>query len=558
MIAPVHVFAFADSAHPSLCTLASSVAFAGGRLNVVGLNSAESSGEVPPEALEVIAEALAEQGQEKAVEGQRVSTTLHCTSKEECLKSRGLAKVRKFLAVWPHLKAFSDDDLLLIMDGYDVSFEAPSLEHLALAFQRLQREIGPVMSLPTGPVIFSGEANCWPFPHPWGPEPFVSGDYRPNFMYQYEQREMRGKEVCTFWRHHMVHPSRVIGRDGHNRTQVLPVFLPFLNSGVFMGRARSLQQLFAFTTEVLLRFGDFDDQALITVAALHAKFLRRPWVPLQVDHSGELFASLHGLSPERLSNDLKAPPACDFNGRVDHGFFKAGSRPRRQSRWSFENFEAPFRPNRPPPLIWHFNGDKKEYFETKCHESVAMEASLMGHLGHCVLMDVDHERELYFLVQGPQETDVQSRKVAWHRLCRRTPAPPHLTQLAAIMAESRSTVWQVIHNLLVQLCRSPVMVSYISVSDPFTKMHERTCGYHPLHWLDLDSTSATRMAWQDTLRLRSESQEAEVPDQHTDPACILVDSTAKCQFEPDWEAYCSLWAAVNATWSCLPPLGPTA
>eukprot|EP00913_Durusdinium_trenchii_P020567 g19318.t1 len=207
------------------------------------------------------------------------------------------------------------------------------------------------MSLPTGPVIFSGEANCWPFPHPWGPEPFVSGDYRPNFMYQYEQREMRGKEVCTFWRHHMVHPSRVIGRDGHNRTQVLPVFLPFLNSGVFMGRARSLQQLFAFTTEVLLRFGDFDDQALITVAALHAKFLRRPWVPLQVDHSGELFASLHGLSPERLSNDLKAPPACDFNGRVDHGFFKAGSRPRRQSRWSFENFEAPFRPNRPPPLI---------------------------------------------------------------------------------------------------------------------------------------------------------------------------------------------------------------
>eukprot|EP00913_Durusdinium_trenchii_P020569 g19319.t2 len=63
------------------------------------------------------------------------------------------------------------------------------------------------------------------------------------------------------------------------------------------------------------------------------------------------------------------------------------------------------------------------------------------------------------------------------------------------------------------------------------------------------------MAWQDTLRLRSESQEAEVPDQHTDPACILVDSTAKCQFEPDWEAYCSLWAAVNATWSCLPPYG---
>eukprot|EP00913_Durusdinium_trenchii_P020566 g19317.t1 len=67
MIAPVHVFAFADSAHPSLCTLASSVAFAGGRLNVVGLNSAESSGEVPPEALEVIAEALAEQGQDLCI-----------------------------------------------------------------------------------------------------------------------------------------------------------------------------------------------------------------------------------------------------------------------------------------------------------------------------------------------------------------------------------------------------------------------------------------------------------------------------------------------------------
>ena len=33
-----------------------------------------------------------------------------------------------------------------------------------------------------------------------------------------------------------------------------------------------------------------------------------PVCPPCQDHSGELFASLHGLSPERLSNDLKAPP----------------------------------------------------------------------------------------------------------------------------------------------------------------------------------------------------------------------------------------------------------
>ncbi|CAE7411229.1 Ank2 [Symbiodinium sp. CCMP2456] len=60
----VHVFAFADSAHPNLCTLASSVASAGGSLNVVGLGYEEEMpfGAVPREALDSIAEALAEQG----------------------------------------------------------------------------------------------------------------------------------------------------------------------------------------------------------------------------------------------------------------------------------------------------------------------------------------------------------------------------------------------------------------------------------------------------------------------------------------------------------------
>ena len=40
---------------------------------------------------------------------------------------------------------------------------------------------------------------------------------------------------------------------------LLHLHLCFL-SPLFRNKARSLQQLFAFTTEVLLRFGDFDDQ----------------------------------------------------------------------------------------------------------------------------------------------------------------------------------------------------------------------------------------------------------------------------------------------------------
>ena len=54
--------------------------------------SEDGAGAVPREALERIAEALAQQGREGQRDGQRMAATLHCTSKEECLKSKGLAK----------------------------------------------------------------------------------------------------------------------------------------------------------------------------------------------------------------------------------------------------------------------------------------------------------------------------------------------------------------------------------------------------------------------------------------------------------------------------------
>ncbi|CAJ1404814.1 unnamed protein product [Effrenium voratum] len=530
MALAVHVFAFADSAHPNLCTLASSVAAAGGKLNVIGLNYGDTAGAVPPEALESIAEALAQQGQEQLVEGQRAAATLHCTTKEECLKSRGLAKVRKFFAVWPYLKQFKDDELLLIMDGYDVLLETPSLEHLQLAFAELQRRIGPVMSVPTGPVIFSGEANCWPFPHVWKSEPFASGDFRPGYVYNYGGRKkLRGDQVCEYWRQHIGHPGLVNGRYGNNRSEVLPLFLPFLNSGVFMGRAGSLRALFSLATEVLRLFGDFADQALATSVALHAKFLERPWVPLRVDHTGELFASLHGLSPELVARRLRAPPACNFQGKVDHGFFLAAQRKR--SKWSSDRFKAFLRKDRPPPLVWHFNGDKKPYYEAKCHDSVAMETSVLGMpLGLCTILDVDHGKEHFFVAQGEERTESHARDVEWPR---RAPVPPSATDMAGIMAES-ATAWQVAERLL-KLGGSRVLVQ--RPGEP----GGRSCLEQ--HWW-LETTPAAG-APQSVFQRMTRAKEAQAPQ-----AVMLDMETTRCQLG-DEQAYCALLEELHTSWECL-------
>eukprot|EP00439_Symbiodinium_sp_Y106_P038348 s632_g4.t1 len=560
----VHVFAFADSAHPNLCTLASSVASAGGSLNVVGLGYDEEMpfGAVPREALDSIAEALAEQGKAKQVEGQRMAATLQCMTKEDCKKTKGLKKVRKFFAVWPHLEHLEDEDLVLAMDGYDVVLETPSLEHLQDTFDHVQRRLGPVTSLPTGPVIFSGEANCWPFVHPWTEPPFMTGDYRPHYLYRYGAgHALRGDKVCEHWRKHLGHPGKMPGhRFGRNRTEELPLFLPFLNSGVFMGRVASLRGLFALAAEVLRLFGDFADQALVTSTALHASLLERPWVPLRVDHTGELLASLHGVQLEALARRLKAPPVCNFPGRMDHGFYTAaaGQPGPGRSKWSSARLEAERREDRPPPLVVHFNGDKKPYFEENCHDSVSAEGQVLGSVpGQCSLMDTDHQMEAFITTPSATETRVHMRQVLVPALAR---TPPHVASrlLGISVSLGLNTAREVAGRLLshgqsILVHRPgppnlPTLTWSASNASSWRLGARRCLGEVELWQFDVRGPQDGKLPTPEHLQKAQEGHQA--------LGAVLLDSESMaCANRPFQQDYCQMLFELRASWSCLAPHG---
>ncbi|CAE7938752.1 Ank2, partial [Symbiodinium necroappetens] len=559
----VHVFAFADSAHPNLCTLASSVASAGGRLNVVGLGYEEEMpfGAVPREALDSIAEALAEQGKARQVEGQRMAATLQCMTKEDCKKTKGLKKVRKFFAVWPHLEHLEDEDLVLAMDGYDVVLETPSLEHLQDTFDHVQRRLGPVTSLPTGPVIFSGEANCWPFVHPWTESPFMTGDYRPNYLYRYDAgHALRGDEVCEHWRKHLGHPGKMPGhRFGRNRTEELPLFLPFLNSGVFMGRVASLRGLFALAAEVLRLFGDFADQALVTSTALHASLLERPWVPLRVDHTGELLASLHGVQLEALARRLKAPPVCNFPGRMACiPAFAASHEPSPgRSKWSSARLEAARREDRPPPLVVHFNGDKKPYFEENCHDSVSAEGQVLGSVpGQCSLMDTDHQIEAFITTPTATETRVHMRQAPSLLLAR---TPPHVARLLGISASlGLNTAGEVAgrllshgQSILVQRPGPPDLpeLTWSASKTSSWRLGARRClGEVELWQFDVRGPQDGKLPTPEHLQ--------QAQGGHQALGAVLLDrESMACVNRPFQQDYCQMLWQLRASWSCLAPHG---
>lgn len=364
---PVHFFTYADILHPNLCTLAASVEAIGGRVNVLGLEDGDGAGAMPPSAVRGMLTTLAEASSAPKLLHWRSAAAVQCNSVQECYVRKNLFKVRKLFSLWPHLKDFQESDVLVFLDGFDTVLEAPSLEHLRASFERLQvRLAGFLGSQPGGVVLFNGEENCWPFPHT-GP---VSGDYRPDYHYNIGNRTgLRGIEVCDFWR-------RAASVKGHygDGGKVGPIHLPFPNSGAFMGTVQSLRRMYEWLAQLLHSFGDFDDQALIYVAAMAAASAEKPWTPVWVDAHAEVLASLHGIDLEQLALGMQAPQVCNFPGRLHFGYFAAAleSGPKNGGRWSTGQ-DSP-----PPPSILHFNGDKKNYFDTHCARSALEQAFQAG------------------------------------------------------------------------------------------------------------------------------------------------------------------------------------
>eukprot|EP00928_Gymnodinium_smaydae_P026965 TRINITY_DN21006_c0_g1_i2.p1 TRINITY_DN21006_c0_g1~~TRINITY_DN21006_c0_g1_i2.p1 ORF type:complete len:637 (+),score=88.65 TRINITY_DN21006_c0_g1_i2:79-1911(+) len=366
----VHIFTYVDNPRPTLCTLANSVHALGGYINVIGLGDDEFFGGVPHGALDKIADALAEQGRTPRILDRRGSAPITCHTRAACSKPSGLAKIRKFFALRRYLQDFDDEDLLFFLDGFDSMIEAPTLDHLVATFDRLQLRAGPLVTSRGGPVIFSGERNCWPFPNSGE----VSGDYRADFVYELGNRtRLRGDEICEYWARLRQAGHFRLGRQGGS------LIVPFINSGVFAGRVGSLRQLFHLASETLQLFGDFEDQGLVYAMALRAASAERPWVPLLLDDDGELLGSLHGMDLKILAQRQQAPQVCDFYGRLNGGYFSASLGVAR-AQW-------------PKPLVVHCNGDKKEFFEKACGPSV------LEHLRHAGVDEhscswIDYVRQL--------------------------------------------------------------------------------------------------------------------------------------------------------------------
>jgi len=434
-----HVFAYADMLHPSICTLAASVKALGGSLNVVGLHDGQGYGAVPKEGAESIASSLAQHSQRVAVPGQRWSATFSCQTTAECSDYRSSLKIRKFFALRPHLKDFPDEDLIVFLDGFDAILETPSWHHLFEGFQKLQHKIGPLITPRRGPVIFSGEVNCWPFPHSWKGSANVSGDYRPDYIYNLGAGfRLRGDEICKHWSERFQAYASVRG----------PLHLPFPNSGVFIGHVSSLRHLFEFAEETLKLFGDFEDQALVYIMALRAAASQHPWVPLWVDVSGELLASLHGVDVEILARELKAPQVCDFRDRAGWGYFPAalGISP---SRWDRRN-------KYPMPVVTHFNGDKKPLFATKCVDTMVHHTKVFSITSHDYCTFVDYAKNLLYYADPASEGRI---------LCTPAGPPREPTALNLIQILGAASVARSVHavfNVLVSLMRESQIVGELA------------------------------------------------------------------------------------------------
>lgn len=364
----MHVFAYADRPSPDLSIMAASLEAIGGRLHVLGLG--RPAPPLHPPGLASLAGRIAASHAQQARESTLASVTT-TGRRETTLKGEdSLRLLRKFFAMSALLDDFPDGEVFLFVDGYDVKIEARSLTHLREAFERLQLSFaasgrGP----PGGPVIFSGETNCWPFPHRWGQDgkssTFVSGDYRAEYVYALSNTtRVRGDEICEHWLRERPH-ARGASQG--------PVDLTFPNSGAFIGRVGSLRRLFAFAVETLRLFGDFRDQALVYIMALReaatAAIVGWPSVEalVQVDTGGELLATVHGLDVDAIATQRDVARICDFKSRYAHGHFHSSS----------SSSFAPGAIRQLPPIL-HFSGEKKWFFQVRCREDMMLQAAYAG------------------------------------------------------------------------------------------------------------------------------------------------------------------------------------
>eukprot|EP00928_Gymnodinium_smaydae_P040147 TRINITY_DN27278_c0_g1_i1.p1 TRINITY_DN27278_c0_g1~~TRINITY_DN27278_c0_g1_i1.p1 ORF type:complete len:679 (-),score=134.08 TRINITY_DN27278_c0_g1_i1:46-1785(-) len=479
-----------DRWDPKVLALAASIDAIGGRLNVLGLGLQSSTQTSPArrEVRERIVEAL----------GPRAPAA-GTAAREE------LMLLEKFFSLSAHLDDFSDSDVLVFMDAFDTKVETKlTLSELRRSFERL-RGAGERL------VLFSGEQNCWPFPHAWGNgsrgETFHAGDYRADYEYVFDNGlRLRGDEVCDHW------------RQQHADSRLLP----YPNSGLFMGSVSDLRMMFSLAWESLQRFGDLDDQALLFATALQAQASANgsDRKLVTVDADARLLASLHGVDLETFAARFAMPKVCsfvdrffgiDFPARLLHGDGLSASG---------EGLESPSAVENERPALLHFNGMYRSYYYHYC---IPDQMVLMSSLGpqapisfllyeERVGAQMDVERERSWMVPLP-----------WP-LPRPTPAELLLPLRSLRPAQLRDALL----NLAVTRSAAPVG----------QRRAARTLRLPALEGL----AELGHQEKQDRSRLYLD-------------AVVLDRSSAECSRRSSWHDYCRVYHVLSTAWRRLRPAG---
>lgn len=339
----VRVFTFADRFQDTLCHLASTVQAAGGVLNVLGLRDGGASFRLPWGELE----------------SPRENELWHFADRSIMLK--------KHLFLARAIRRLPANATIVFVDGFDVLFQRP-LTDLVRSYRALARARG-MGSGGAWPVVFSGELNCWPFPHEQAfhlasgthripSYAMLSSDYNGARHFPYGDSSpwsIRGDAVCREW---LLQRDR--GDLGARPDEHPDLRFPFLCAGAFMGTAAALRRLYARLFSLYRATREYHDQALLILLLLRNHSLGF------VDEAASLFLSLHGHDemrdlPRRLCYDGYFASASEGLAEEDAQGAKEprrlGGRPPPAPRGAASVYDD----LGGPPGLLHFNGNAKQH-----------------------------------------------------------------------------------------------------------------------------------------------------------------------------------------------------
>jgi len=314
--------------------------------------------------------------------------------------------VKKNWLLYRALRRVPANETVVAVDAFDVLFQRP-LSALVATYRRLAEPSAHATGV--WPVIFGGEANCWPFPHDASiPVRMTSGSRSPggagDWVHKIREESalsaghvphlgaqrfpfgdqspwsIRGDQFCSEWL--SLHYARV-GADPRSEESMAWAYqrfpYPFLCSGTAVGIASTLRQLLRAFLAVHVERGEYDDQAILAQILLRNRSLGL------VDAGAEISLQLHGHDDANLDRALCLP-----------GYFEADIVGQDDGRLARLRPPALLSAGGAVPALLHFNGNGKIHMH-RCAKYFRAEGLLgppvEGEDGATVCTFFDHDRQ---------------------------------------------------------------------------------------------------------------------------------------------------------------------